>query len=137
MQLTALLSVVLSTVSLTSALARRDAPSAYNGTNSSIVCSQGGCIASFNIKADETKNTPGFNTHCEGPTPNATVCNNTDITTHVKPLGDSRWNVWVQHKWDIAHPNHPDEYGSQAGDTNITYNQPTFQILPDKLQGVA
>ncbi|KAJ5569544.1 uncharacterized protein N7459_008974 [Penicillium hispanicum] len=137
MQLTTLLPVFLSTLSLASALPRRSEPATWKASDSSINCSPGGCIAKFNIKAAKTANSPGFNVHCEGPTPNATVCNSTDITTHVNPLGDSVWNVWVQHEWIIQPKNESDQENWQSGNTNITNTDPTFLITPDHFYGVA
>lgn len=137
MQLTSLLPVLLSTLSLTSALSTGQAAT-WTATNFQLECSPGGCAYRFNISAPASENAPSFKTYCEGLTPNATACANNTIIAAVSPLANPTWNVKVQHEWHVIE----EEYNSeatywQAGSANVTETSKAFLIKPDVFYGVA
>ncbi|KAJ5175895.1 uncharacterized protein N7482_001772 [Penicillium canariense] len=137
MQFTVLIPVLLSALSLTSALPDGQA-STWNCTNFELNCSPGGCAYRFNISAPQSENAPGFSTYCEGLTPNATACANDTITAAVSPLTNPKWNVKVQHEWHVIE----EEYNSeatywQAGSANVTETTTAFLITPNVFYGVA
>lgn len=137
MQLSTLLPALLSGLSYTNALPKA-APSTWQASNFTLNCSPGGCIYSFNITGARSENTPGFNTLCEGQTPNATLCLDKNITATVKPLGNPLWNVWVQHEWHILEPGmNSEETFWQSGSANVTEYTKNFRIKPDLFYGVA
>lgn len=137
MQLISLLPVLLSTLSLTSALSTGQAAN-WTATNFQLECSPGGCAYRFNISAPASENAPSFKTYCEGLTPNATACANNTIIAAVSPLANPTWNVKVQHEWHVIE----EEYNSeatywQAGSANVTETSKAFLIKPDVFYGVA
>ncbi|KAF7713518.1 Uncharacterized protein PECH_002283 [Penicillium ucsense] len=132
-----LVPVFLSAISLTSAL-HNGLAATWNVTNFQLECSPGGCAYRFNISAPPTDNAPGFDTFCEGLTPNATVCNDTTITASVSPLTNPLWNVKVQHEWHEQETDFDAEATYwQAGSTNVTDTNSTFIIKPNVFYGVA
>jgi hypothetical protein len=137
MQLSTILPALLSGLSFTNALPTV-APPTWQASNFTLNCSPGGCIYSFNITGARSENTPAFSTHCEGKTPNATLCLDKNITARVKPLGNPLWNVWVEHEWHILQPGMNSEQTYwQSGSTNVTEHTKNFRIMPDLFYGVA
>lgn len=137
MHLTTLLPIFLSGLSLTNAVPQAT-PSSWKATNFTLNCSPGGCVYAFNITGAKSENTPGFNTHCEGKTPNATLCADKNITATVKPLGNPIWNVNVEHEWHVLEPRfNSEETFWQSGSANVTDTTKDFRIKPDLFYGVA
>jgi len=137
MQFTTSLLLALSTLGLANAAAL-EKPAPWKATGWSIDCSPGGCVYEFNITGAKTENTPAFSTHCEGITPNATICDLKNITARVQPAGNPLWTVAVKHRWSIPEP----EYNSlqeywQSGSVNVTETAKSFTINPISLYGVA
>ncbi|KAJ5112640.1 hypothetical protein N7532_000685 [Penicillium argentinense] len=135
MQLTTIVPVLLSSLSLTAA-APQEVPATWKATDLDIGCSPGGCSWRFNITGAASENTPRFHTHCEGIAPNATLCTDKNITARVKPLTYPKFNIWVQHQWHIIE-DETDQHYWQSGDANVTDAQTRFQIKPDQFYGVA
>ncbi|KAJ5243326.1 uncharacterized protein N7469_001653 [Penicillium citrinum] len=135
MQLTALLPVLLSTLSLTTA-APQGAPAVYKSNDLEIQGSPGGVAWRFDISAPKSENSPGFSTHCQGVSSNVTVCADKNITAQVRPLNDPNYNIWVQHHWAKMDGQYRQDFW-QSGNVNVTKSTTRFQIKPDTFYGVA
>jgi len=134
MQFTTLLPALLS-LGLANA-ATLAQPSIWQVTNWQIV-SSGGTVYSFNISGAATANSPGFNTHCEGIVPNATACDDTNITATVTEQTHPLWNVAVTHEWHIFPAGQSEQTYWQSGSTNVSNTQSNFTITPTLFYGVA
>ncbi|KAJ5758613.1 hypothetical protein N7520_005769 [Penicillium odoratum] len=111
-------------------------PSTWQISNWEIV-SSGGTVYSFDIVAAASANSPGFNTHCEGIVPNATACDDTDVTATVTEQKHPLWNVAVQHEWHLYPEDESEQTYWQAGSKNVTSTQSNFTITPNVFYGVA
>lgn len=143
MQLTTLLPVLLSSLSLTTA-APQSAPSTtstWNGTHLDIGCSPGGCAWRFDLAAPKSNlgqsiSSPAFNTYCEGSSYNATPCADKNITVQVKPLSYPKFNIWVEQHWSKVVDQSQQDYWL-SGNVNVTESNKDFTIKPDQFYGVA
>lgn len=137
MHLTTLLPALLSGLSLANAEDQL-APATWLATNFTLGCSASACAWSFNVTGARTENTPGFNTHCQGIVPNATLCADKSITAVVQQLHFPLWRVTVEHEWSVEEPQLNSEMTYwQSGSTNVTAHTKTFPIKPDSFYGVA
>lgn len=137
MHLTTLFPILLSSLSVTNALPK-NTPSSWRASNFTLDCSPGGCVYSFHITGAQSQNTPGFNTHCEGETPNTAFCDDKNLTVTVKPMDNPVWNVNVQHEWHIMEPAmNSEETFWQSGSANVTDTTRHFLVRPTFFYGVA
>ncbi|KAF9893756.1 hypothetical protein FE257_009926 [Aspergillus nanangensis] len=142
MQLTSVLTVALSALTLTSAnpitpMARAGNPSLiWHASNFETGCSPGGCTYHFNITGAASENTPGFSTSCSGTTTQEdyALCNDKHVKAQVIPELYPMWNVKVQHSWDA---NQGQAMFFALGQANITSSMKNFTIPVTEQYGVA
>lgn len=136
MQLTTLLPVFLSALGMTNAAVLAQAPP-WQVSNWSIVSSPGGTVYRFDIQANASANSPGFKTNCDGIVPNATACDDKNITATVTQGKQQLWNVDVSHVWYIFPKGEAEQTYWAEGSRNVTNLQSNFTIAPDHFYGVA
>ncbi|KAJ5113741.1 hypothetical protein N7456_002275 [Penicillium angulare] len=136
MQLTTLLPVFLSTLGLANAatLAR---PPPWQVSDWSIVSSPGGTVYGFDIQASASANSPAFKTHCDGIVPNATACDDKNVTATVTQDKHPLWHVEVSHAWYLFPKGESEQTYWATGEKNVTRLQSNFTITPDHFYGVA
>ncbi|KAL4801493.1 hypothetical protein BDV18DRAFT_149050 [Aspergillus unguis] len=100
-----------------------------------IGCSPGGCAYRFNILGHASKNTPGFNTSCNGTTnqDDYAPCKDKGILAQIEPATYPNWTVQVQHQWREGMFS---EFYA-LGERNVTGNSTTFTIPVQEVYGVA
>ncbi|KAJ9252405.1 hypothetical protein C8Q69DRAFT_161222 [Paecilomyces variotii] len=103
-------------------------------TKFEIGCSPGGCEYNFNVFGAGTRNTPGFNTTCEGSdvAGGYQACKDPNISANLVPETYPRWNIQVQHEWT----NDQGRFYAQ-GTKNITDEPTSFMIPVTQFEGVA
>lgn len=135
MQLTTILPVLLSTLSLTTA-ATQGAPPVFRSNSLDIGSSPGGVAWRFNVSSRGSDNSPAFNTRCEGTSYNATACADSNVTAQLTPLGNPDFNLTVQHHWVKFVDSDRQDFW-QSGTAKVNETTTSFKIIPDSFYGVA
>ncbi|KAJ5739534.1 hypothetical protein N7533_012318 [Penicillium manginii] len=135
MQLTTLLPVLLSTLSLTNAAPQGAAP-VFRSNNLDIGGSPGGVAWRFNVSSPGSENSPAFNTRCEGTSYNATACADPNVVAQLVKLGNPSFNLTVQHHWTKYVDDDRQDFW-QSGTTKVNETSTSFRIIPDSFYGVA
>jgi hypothetical protein len=135
MQLTSILPVLLSTLSLTTAATQGAVP-VFRSNNLDIGSSPGGVAWRFNVTARRGDESPAFNTFCEGTSYNATPCANPNIVAQLTPLGNPNFNLTVQQHW-VKYVDSARQDFWQEGTAKVNESSTSFNIVPDTFYGVA
>jgi hypothetical protein len=97
----------------------------WHVSNFNTGCSPGGCVYRFDILGIATKNTPGFNTTCNGTDVETdyTFCRDIYVKSKVTALGSPMWKVEVLHAWFK-----PGAEFYAEGSANVTSSMRNFTI---------
>ncbi|KAJ5407799.1 hypothetical protein N7509_001682 [Penicillium cosmopolitanum] len=122
MQLTSILPVLLSTLSLATAATQGAVP-VFRSNNLDIGSSPGGVAWRFNVTALRTSY-------------NATPCANPNIVAQLTPLGNPNFNLTVQQHW-VKYVDSARQDFWQEGTAKVNESSTSFNIVPDTFYGVA